>query len=316
MVDNTEVTYLRLSVTDRCNLRCLYCASTDARPHLPRAEILGFEEMVRVVSLLARRGVRAVRITGGEPLMKRRVVDLVQMLSAVDGITDLSMTTNGLLLGDHAQALKKAGLRRINVSLDTLDSDRYKILTGSEGLERVLQGISQALRHGLSPVKLNAVVLKGVNEDEVCDFIRFGAEHGVVVRFIEYMPMGRVECDSIPTSVIRATIEREFGPMEPISLDHGEGPAEYFAVRDIGTVGFISPMSGDPCSSCNRLRLRADGRMYPCLLRSAYVDLKGALRGESSDHLETLFDLAIALKHAGTRSRRNPERFPMCVIGG
>jgi cyclic pyranopterin phosphate synthase len=277
---------LRVSVTDRCNLRCTYCMPEEV-VFLDRGELLTFEEIARFVRVAAPLGIDKVRLTGGEPLMRRDLPRLVRMIAAVDGIRDVGLTTNGLLLADQAQALIDAGLRRINVSLDALDPDRFRELARRDGLDRVLEGIQAAKRAGFSPIKLNAVSIRGVTEFEVVPLARFAREHGLEMRFIEYMPIGadRWERDKVYFAhEIMEQIGREVGPLVPAEDYDPKAPAMEFRYLDGGgRVGIIASVSRPFCMSCNRIRLTADGKLRNCLFALTEVDVKPLLRGGAAD---------------------------------
>lgn len=277
---------LRISVTDRCNLRCTYCMPEEV-VFLDRGELLTFEEITRFVTLAAPLGVDKVRLTGGEPLLRRDLPRLVEMLVNVPGIRDVGLTTNGLLLAQHAQALHDAGLRRINVSLDTLDPSRFRELTRRDGLETVLDGIFAAKRAGFDPVKINAVTIRGVNDCDIVPMARFARQHGLEMRFIEYMPIGAEawERDKVFFAhEILETIEREVAPLAPARDYDPRAPAMDFEYADGGgRVGMIASVSRPFCHSCNRLRLTADGKVRNCLFALDETDVKGLLRGGGED---------------------------------
>jgi cyclic pyranopterin phosphate synthase len=313
---------LRVSVTDRCNFRCQYCMPADGLPWLEREEILRFEEIERVVRLLSSMGVSSVRLTGGEPLVRRELPRLVAMLAPL--VDDLSLTTNGYLLERDADALASAGLRRINVSLDTLQRDRFFQLTRRDSLAQVLRGLDAvARRPELRPVKVNAVALRGFTEEEALPFAEFARRTGFEVRFIEFMPLDADRAWSadavLPGSELRALIDRvhplEEAPREPSST------ARVFRFRDgRGSIGFVSPVSEPFCSDCDRLRLTADGKLRTCLFSIDETDLRGPLRAGASDaELErTIRDAAWRkeLKHqVGEPGFRQPAR-TMSAIGG
>jgi len=314
------INYLRISVTDRCNLRCVYCMPDHGIALLPHGEILRYEEVLRVARAAAALGINKLRVTGGEPLVRSDLTELVRMLSAVDGIDDIALTTNGVLLRQHAMALKEAGLKRVNVSLDTLDRDRYGRITRCGRLDDVLDGIDAAKDAGLEPVKLNVVVMKGINDDEVLEFARLTMDEGWHVRFIELMPFDSdAHLSPVPTSEIRERL-LALGPLEPCLHSHGNGPAKYFRFPQArGTVGFISPLTEHFCFNCNRLRLTADGKLRPCLLSDYEVDLKSPLRnGASLDELMELIRQAAAAKPRGHQLAAgvHPESRAMRQIGG
>ncbi len=266
-------------------------------------EILRYEEIVRVVSIASRIGVRKIRITGGEPLVRKNVVYLISSIKNIKGIEDLSLTTNGILLSRYAEELKNAGLDRINVSLDTLKPERYRKITRSGDLELVLKGIQAVERVGLSPIKINMVPIKGINSDEIEDFARLTLKSSYQVRFIEYMPFGSEEMWS-PEKFISAeemkSIVEGIGTLIPVKIKKS-GPARYFRFENAsGVIGFISPISNHFCNECNRLRLTADGKLRPCLFSETEIDLKPALRGGASDdEIERLIKLSVEVKPKG-----------------
>src|SRR5947208_11017590 len=280
---------LRISVTDRCNLRCTYCMPEDV-VFMERSALLTFEEITHFVRVAAPVGIDKVRLTGGEPLMRRSRPTLVRMLAEVTGLRDLGLTTNGLLLAEQAQALHDAGLRRINISLDTLSPERFKQLTRREGLERVLDGIHAAKRAGFDPIKVNAISIRGVTEPEVVPLARFAREHGLEMRFIEYMPIGadHWERDKVYFAhEILEQIEREVAPLVPAEHYDPRAPAMEFRYTDGGgNVGIIASVSRPFCMSCNRLRLTAEGKLRNCLFALDEIDLKPYLRERPDD--ETL----------------------------
>ncbi len=316
-----QINYLRVSVTDRCNLRCVYC-SAEAFEQLPHAEILSYEEITRLIEAATGLGISKVRLTGGEPLLRPRVSALVRMVAQTPGIDDLSLTTNGTQLDRFAAELKAAGLDRVNISLDTLRPDRFKRITGGDKLETVLAGIEAARRLGLNPVKINMVVMRGVNDDEVVDFARKTVHEGWNVRFIEFMPFGSADTDygTVPSAEIRERIGAALGPLLPHVSKTGNGPARYFRLRGAaGTVGFISAITEHFCATCNRLRVTADGHLRPCLLDDDEVDVKAALRrGAGPDELREIIQQAVAGKrehHHLSQGVAAPER-SMRQIGG
>jgi cyclic pyranopterin phosphate synthase len=280
-------TYLRISVTDLCNLRCVYCMPEEGVSWLPRKEILSYEEIVSVVEAAAACGVNKIRITGGEPLVRKSLPDLIDKIARVPGITDLSMTTNGTLLADHVSDLKAAGLRRVNVSLDTLDPEKFRRISRRGELASVLEGIAAAEAVNLSPVKLNMVVLKGINDDEIEAFAALTSRLRVQVRFIEVMPVAEVrDCAAKPNSMnhvsgveVRARIERRLGRLLPVVTDGSHDPAQVWRIPgSTGTLGFIDAMSSAFCARCNRLRLTADGKLRSCLLQGGELDIRSILR--------------------------------------
>jgi GTP 3',8-cyclase len=273
---------LRISVTDRCNLRCVYCMPEDV-VFMDKHALLSFEEITRFIEIVAPLGIDKVRLTGGEPLMRRDVSRLVEMLSKVPGIKDVGLTTNGILLAPLAQQLFDAGLRRINISLDTLDAERFFELTRREGLEKVLDGILAAKKAGFDPVKINAVSIRGFAEYDVIPLARFAREHGLEMRFIEYMPIGadQWERDKVYFAhEILEQIEQEIGPLIPAKNYDPKAPAMEFEYADgCGRVGIIASISRPFCMSCNRVRLTAEGKLRNCLFALHEVDIKPMLRG-------------------------------------
>lgn len=277
---------LRISVTDRCNLRCVYCMPEEVT-FLDKRELLSFEEIAHFVRVAAPLGIDKVRLTGGEPLLRRDLPRLVRLLVEVPGIRDVGLTTNGLLLADHAQALWDAGLRRINVSLDTLDPDRFRAMARRDGLERTLEGIAAARRAGFDPVKVNAVIVRGMNEQDVVPLARKAREDGWEMRFIEYMPIGADEWERgkvVFGHEVLEAIEREVGPLRPADDYDPRNPAMDFVYEDgRGRVGLIASVSRPFCRSCNRIRLTCDGKLRNCLFALDEVDVKALLRGGGDD---------------------------------
>ena len=281
-------TYLRVSVTDLCNLRCVYCMPEEGMKWLPRDEILSFEEIVTVVEAAAAVGVYKVRLTGGEPLVRSDIATLTGMVARVPGITDLSLTTNGTRLAELAQPLADAGLRRINISLDTMNPEKFKAIARRHELRDVLDGIAAAQQSRLRPIKINMVVLGGLNDDEVADFAAMTLDQNIEVRFIEYMPLEEAKgCAMnsgnftfIPNSVSKERIEARFGALEDLeSGPRMKGPAEVWRIRGAaGRLGFISAMSAPFCEHCDRLRLTATGEIRSCLLDGGGVQIKKLLR--------------------------------------
>ena len=277
---------LRISVTDRCNLRCTYCMPEDV-VFMDRSELLTFEEITHFVRVAASLGIDKVRLTGGEPLMRRNLEVLVAMLVAVPGIQDVGLTTNGLLLAEHARTLHDAGLRRINVSLDTLDPERFRRVARRDGLERVVAGILEAKRVGFEPVKVNAVSIRGLTDLDAVPLARFAREHGLEMRFIEYMPIGAEtwERDKVFFAhELLELLEREVAPLAPAEDYDPRAPAMEFRYADGGgRVGIIASVSRPFCMSCNRLRLTAEGKLRNCLFALSEVDVKPYLRDRPDD---------------------------------
>lgn len=273
---------LRISVTDRCNLRCTYCMPEEVA-FLDKRELLTFEEIARFVEIAAPLGIDKIRLTGGEPLLRRDLPGLVAMLARIPGIKDIGLTTNGILLAALAQPLFDAGLRRINISLDTLDPGRFRQLTRRDGLEHVIDGIHAARKAGFDPVKINAVSIRGITEHEVVPLARFAREFGLEMRFIEYMPIGadRWERDKVYFAhEILEQIEQNIGPLIPAGDYDPKAPAMDFDYLDgSGRIGIIASVSRPFCARCNRVRLTADGKLRNCLFALTEVDLKPLLRG-------------------------------------
>lgn len=295
------IEYLRVSVTDKCNLRCVYCMPEGGLPWLQRDEILSYEEIARVVEAAAWVGVRAIRITGGEPLLRRHLERLVGLISRISGIDDIALSTNALLLEEQVDTLVAAGLQRVNVSLDTLNPERFASIARRPGLERVLRGIDAAIAAGLSPVKINCVVMRGRNDDELLAFAEFSRRRPVAVRFIETMPvLEYAQAQREEYVCADELLERlqAVGELVPVEGPHGNGPARYFAFPNAaGTIGVITPMSHDYCNRCNRVRLTADGRLRLCLFGDHHVDLRGPLRaGASRDELCAILGGSMLIK--------------------
>jgi cyclic pyranopterin phosphate synthase len=296
---------LRISITDRCNFRCIYCMPAEGLKWLARDDILRFEEITRLARIFVERyGVRTIRITGGEPLVRVKVEELVGMINALDPTLDITMTTNGVLLRQKAQVLKEAGLKRINISLDTLHMDRFHDMARSDAFVRVMDGIKAAREAGLWPIKLNMVVMRGHNDDEVVDFARLARDEGYEVRFIEFMPLDGdniwTKEQVVPSMRIQEQIEDLF-PMVPLD-DPRPGPATRFKFADgaPGGIGFISSVSQAFCTSCNRVRLTAEGGLRTCLFSLHETGLRDLLRsGASDDHLGRVIENAIWLKEEG-----------------
>ena len=316
---------LRISVTDRCNLRCFYCMPAEDVTFMPRAELLSFEEIARLVRILVPLGIRKLRLTGGEPLVRRDLSELVMLLAAIPGIEDLGLTTNGLLLADQAEALFAAGLRRINISLDALTPESFKEFTRRDGFEDVLRGIKTAQRIGFEPIKINAVSVRGLTEKEIVPFGKFARETGLEVRFIEYMPL---DADNawerekvLFAEEIIAQLSRELLPLIPLTTRDSHTPASDYTFADgIGRIGFIASVSQPFCEQCNRLRLTADGKFRNCLFSLEETDLRGPLRtGATDSEIESLVRQSVAAKKEGHEI--NTARFiqplrPMYSIGG
>ncbi len=282
------IDYLRVSITDLCNFRCVYCRPPEGVPLITHGEILRYEEIVKIVETAKNLGIRKVRVTGGEPLVRRECVNFISMITAMDGIEDVGLTTNGAMLGRYAHALRNAGLKRVNISLDSLRRDTFRAITGSDKLDEVLTGIETALHVGFAPVKINVVLLAGVNEDDVPEFARMTFDKPIDVRFIERMPFGD-ECPADAPEPFSSTkaldlIKREVGAFVPVDRDRLDGPATMYRLKGAaGRIGVIDPITGHFCGTCNRLRLTARGTLRPCLLSQDEIDVKTPLRAGASD---------------------------------
>ncbi len=319
-----KIDYLRISITDHCNLNCSYCAPFGGRMKLTHAEILSYEEICRLTKAAVEAGISKVRLTGGEPLMRKGVVELCRLLSGIEGLESLTLTTNGVRLQELAPQLHAAGVQRVNVSLDTLRPERFRKITGYDLLSQVLAGISMAEEVGLHPVKINTVVMRGVNEDEIEDFARLTVEKPYHVRFIELMPFnGSGDHQSLYVPV-EEMVKRVIG-VGDLSLEpdaESSGPARLCSLPGAqGKVGFIAPLSYHFCGSCNRLRLTADGNLRTCLFSEKEVDIKGPLRaGASIAELANIFRLAATRKpHGHSLGRTHIEKYfgrDMQAIGG
>ncbi len=314
---------LRISVTDRCNIRCVYCMPEDVA-FLPRTSLLSFEEIVRFVRVAAGLGVDKVRLTGGEPLVRKGLPVLVEMVAAVEGIRDIGVTTNGILLAPIARDLRSAGLARINVSLDTLDADRFLRLTRRTGLPEVIAGILAAKEAGFDPVKLNAVAIRGETEEDILPLAHFAREHGLELRFIEYMPLDAGEWERskvLPADEILDRLAGEFGPLSPVPNPDPRAPAlDYEFADGRGRIGLIASVTRPFCGNCNRVRLTADGKLRNCLFALDETDIRGMIRGGASDEeLAAALQGSVAEKWAGhainSGSFIQPDRL-MHSIGG
>lgn len=320
------IDYLRLSVTDRCNLRCVYCMPESAFRRHADADALSDDEIVTLVGAFAQAGVSKLRVTGGEPLVRPGLPALISRLSRLDGMTDVSLSTNGVLLADMADELKAAGLSRVNISLDTLRPERFTRIARFGSLASVLRGIDAALDAGLDPVKLNVVVARGMNDDELADFAALSLTRPLHVRFIELMPMGETGFFSAERRVALPEMMASAGPLEALAdgdRPRGHGPARYHRRPGAaGTVGFISALSCGFCDSCNRVRLTSKGTLVPCLDATDGVDMRGSLRAGAS--IESLAGLiAAAVRAKPERHDMNARLFGesvntryMCSIGG
>lgn len=316
-------TDLRISVTDRCNLRCTYCMPLEVA-FKPREELLTFEEIARVAGVAAGLGIRTIRLTGGEPLLRRDLPTLVRQLVALPGIEEVALTTNGLLLADQAAALKDAGLGRLNVSLDALGEETFAAIARRSGLDRVLAGLEAATRAGISAIRINAVSIRGLTEAEIVPLARFCRRSGFHLRFIEFMPLDAEEGwdagQVLSGAEVRAILERTIGPLEAETAADPGQPARDYRFADGGRVGFINAVTEPFCERCDRLRLTADGQLRNCLFSTVEWDARRLLReGADDDSLAALLRECVAAKRAGhgidTPAFERPAR-AMYQIGG
>lgn len=315
---------LRLSVTDRCNLRCLYCMPESADDFEDPASLLSFDAIERVVRVLSEAGVRKVRFTGGEPLLRRGLVELVARLAALPGIEDLAITTNGMRLPALAAGLRRAGLRRVNISLDALNEESFQRVTRRRGLDQVLAGIDAALAQNFDEIRLNALAIRGLNEEQILPLAHFARDRGLLLRFIEYMPLGADRSwqpeQMLSGEAIRRRIEEALGPLLAVERPHPSQPSSDFAYADgSGRIGFINPISQPFCGACNRLRLTAAGALRNCLFSHREWDLGPLIAAGNDARLLTEIRDCLSAKEAGhliTRPGfRQPDR-PMYQIGG
>jgi len=321
------IDYMRISITDRCNLRCIYCMPSDGIRPIDHKNILSYEEIIRIVKIAAGLGVRKVRFTGGEPLTRKNLSYLIASVNDIDGIEDISLTTNGLLLKKYASQLSKAGLKRVNVSLDSFRAERYKAITRGGKIEDVFEGIQEAEKCEMTPVKINMVPIRGFNDDEIEEFAQLTLKKECHVRFIEFMPIGAKEIwgheKYISTDEIKERVSA-IAQLAPVKI-RKSGPARYFRFEGApGVVGFISPITHHFCNTCNRLRLTSDGKLRPCLFSETEIDLRSSIRyGASDEEIERLLRLAVEIKPPGHSINHsiNREKYfnclkPMSKIGG
>jgi GTP 3',8-cyclase len=324
---------LRISVTDRCNFRCSYCMPLDEYKWIERQQVLSFEEIERLVRLFLDFGIQKVRLTGGEPLVRRDLHRLIARLAAVQGLQDISLTTNGALLAEQADALHTAGLRRINVSIDTLSKDRFTALTKRGNLDDVLSGLFAAKRVGMSPIKLNAVIIRGTNDDEILPLVEFARSNGFEMRFIEYMDVGNVNAWILEKTVtkkeILETVHARF-PVREVGRAHGSAPAvDYEFIDGAGEIGIIGSVTEPFCSSCTRVRLTADGKLVTCLFAESGFDLKSLIRSGVSDEeiraqvakiwtgrTDRYSDKRWQQVRSGTYEARDHKKIEMITLGG
>ena len=333
LVDNfgRKITYLRVSITDRCNYRCIYCQPEEQFKFISHEEILRYEEIVEIIEEAVNLGVTKVRITGGEPLARKGVIDFIKKLGEIKKLEDISLTTNGFFLSEYAEKLKDAGLNRVNISLDSLQEEKYKKITRGGSLEKVLKGIDSTLKAGLLPIKINTVLIRGVNHDEVEDFVRLALESPLNIRFIEFMPSGEDLKDNYRDKFV-SVLEIKKGLAEkysfkPIDINSGNGPAKYYQIKGgQGTIGFITALSQHFCQTCNRIRLTSEGKLRPCLFSNKEIDIKQAIRKANADDkiirskiIRNNIEKAINIKPKGHRLNKklsDSSSFKMSKIGG
>jgi cyclic pyranopterin phosphate synthase len=326
------IDYLRVSVTDRCNLRCLYCMPEEGVPWKPHEAILTIEEIAHFVAIAAEEGFSRIRLTGGEPLVRLGVVDLVRLIAQTPGVESVAMTTNGTLLPKLAEPLREAGLNRVNISLDTLDPEQFTYITRRGKIEDLFAGIDAALQAGFDPVKINAVVIRSLKQDLLA-FASLSIDRPLHLRFIEYMPVGKQQGenglgwsaeDTIPNDELRRCIDERAAaqglgkliPLDSATKPYGWGPAQYFRFEGaLGTVGFISARSRRFCKECNRLRMTAEGKLRPCLFSNRELDVRTALRLGDDDEARRVLREALGAKVDGHHNRVGTRRL-MSQIGG
>jgi cyclic pyranopterin phosphate synthase len=313
---HTRVDYLRLSVTDRCNMRCTYCMPAEGVPPRSHADILSYEELVAFTRVAAAAGISKVRVTGGEPLVRKGLTGFIGALAAIPGIDDIALTTNALLLPRMAGELREAGLRRVNISIDSLRPERYAAITRGGRLADALAGLDAALEAGFSPLKLNVVLLPGV-EDELEDFVALTRDQGIHVRFIEYMPMDRRYVDGgalVPATLLLERLRASY-PLTPVEGPYGHGPAAYWRVGDApGTLGFIAGVSDHFCATCTRLRLTADGRLKTCLFSGEEIDVRPLIA--RPEELAVVLSRALRSKTFDKHAELQANQRTMSQIGG
>lgn len=312
-----EISYMRISVTDRCNMRCMYCMPEEGVENLGHDRILSFEEITRIVTASAQLGITKYRLTGGEPLARKGIVSLVESLSKVDGVEELVMTTNGTMLADKAEDLKKAGLKRVNISVDSLLYHKYEEITRGGDLDAAFEGVNAALKYGLTPLKLNVVAMEGFNDDEILNFVQLTINHPIDIRFIELMPVGQAAKNNGYRYLSSEEIKKKLPALIP--LRRQDGVAELYKYPEAqGNIGFISPMSNQFCGICNKIRLTADGKLKPCLHTDEEIDLKEILKTNDDELLKDTIRNAILRK--GEKHHLNDGAKPvdrsMSQIGG
>jgi len=333
LIDNLgrEISYLRVSITDRCNYRCIYCKPEEQFEFIPHEEILRYEEIVEIIEEAVNLGITKVRITGGEPLARKGIVDFIKKLRKIKKLEDISLTTNGFFLSEYAEKLKDAGLNRVNISLDSLQEEKYKTITRGGSLKKALKGIDSALKAGLLPIKINTVLIKGINDDEVEDFTRLTLGRPLNIRFIEFMPSGEDLKENyrdkfISVLEIKEKLIKKY-LLDPVKISTANGPAKYYQIKGgQGTIGFITALSQHFCETCNRIRLTSEGKLRPCLFSNTEVDIKQAIRNAKTDDkiirskiIRNSIEKAISIKPEGHRLNEkfsNRDFFKMSKIGG
>ncbi|MCI9197683.1 MAG: GTP 3',8-cyclase MoaA [Lachnospiraceae bacterium] len=313
------IDYMRVSIIDRCNLRCQYCMPTDIK-WIPPQEILSLEEITEICRQASQIGIKKIKVTGGEPLIRKGCVDLIRMLKEIPGIEQVTLTTNGVLLAQYAEQLNNAGLDAINVSLDTLDPEKYLKITQSDALADVLDGISAIEKYDI-PLKINSVLQRGVNDSDWQELIGLAKDRRIDVRFIEMMPIGHgKQFDPISNAEILQKLREHYGAVEEVEKVRGNGPATYCHIPAFtGNIGFISAIHGKFCSACNRIRLTSTGQIKPCLCYEDHISLKEAVRSGRTDEIQKLLLSAIDRKPDGHRfdeSEMITEKHEMAQIGG
>ena len=320
---NNNIDYLRVSVTNKCNLKCIYCHPLSDSAQCEHQNILDINEILNIISLFVKCGIKRVRLTGGEPLLRNDIGQLIRQLSSIEGIEDISVTTNGVHLEPMAGELKAAGLNRVNISVDSLNRETYKTITGFDLLENVTRGIQKAIEVGLNPVKINSVIVKGVNssKEEIISLARMSIDLPVIVRFVEYYPTSKsstVDSGFVPNTELQKTIEAEFGTLDNIQVIKGYGPAKYFKINNsAGAIGFISGRSSMFCQKCNRIRLSCDGKLKPCLYSAKQYDLRELMNNNTNEEkiLSTLRNI-LREKSNYNKKTKPIEEFSMQSIGG
>ncbi|MCP4652723.1 MAG: GTP 3',8-cyclase MoaA [Candidatus Omnitrophica bacterium] len=321
-MEKNTIDYLRLSITDWCNLNCIYCTPLEKKQFLSHADVLRYEETVRLTKLFTQAGIRKVRITGGEPLIKKGIIQLITMLKQIPALQEISMTTNGVLLKQYADQLKQAGLSRINISLDTLKPDRFLKITGKNCFHQVWKGIEASLKAGLNPIKLNVIPMKGVNDDEIIDFAKLSLKYPLIIRFIEFFHTNQRSEKYlnllIPSEKVKNIITEKCGTLHPVKKIKGYGPADYYTLDNAkGKLGFISGSTTSFCDSCNRLRVDCAGKVSPCLFSGPIFDIRPLLRSNTSDEaIVEEIKRNVTQKSFYTKHSTNCRAIEMSSLGG